>query len=115
MSWGFGTGWLALLSSVEVWCHLAADRTRWSRHGLRARSQRDCTENFSDAVQVLECAGALIRVTDARSIADWVAAMLRAPRDRAAIGARAQAVAAKHGDLPRRIATELLALASAGG
>ncbi len=73
------------------------------------------TENFSDAVQVLECAGALIRVTDARSIADWVAAMLRAPRDRAAIGARAQAVAAKHGDLPRRIAAELLALASAGG
>ncbi len=72
------------------------------------------TDNFSDAVQVLECAGGLIRVTDARSIADWVAAMFRAPRERAAIGARAQAVAAKHEDLPRRIATELLALASAG-
>lgn len=73
------------------------------------------TGNFSDAVQVLDCAGALTRVTDARSIAGWVAAMLRAPDDRTAIGVRAEAAAAKHGDLPRRIATNLLALASTEG
>jgi len=71
------------------------------------------TENFSDAVRVLDCAGVLTRVTDTRSIADWVAAMLRAPDERATIGARGQAVAGCHGDLPRRIATDLLALASA--
>jgi 3-deoxy-D-manno-octulosonic-acid transferase len=72
------------------------------------------TANFSDAVGALDCAGVLTRVTDARSIADWVAAMLRAPNDRVTIGARGQAVAAKHRDLPRRIATDLLALAPAG-
>ena len=71
------------------------------------------TANFSDALRVLDCAGVLTRVTDARSIADWVTALLRAPHDRVTIGARGQAVAARHGDLPRRIATDLLALASA--
>ena len=70
------------------------------------------TENFSEAVRVLDSAGVLTRVADAPSIADWVAAMLRAPEDRAAIGDRAQAVVARHGDLPRQIATDLLALAS---
>jgi len=73
------------------------------------------TENFSDAVRVLDCAGVLTQVTDARSIADWVTAFLRAPGERATIGARGQVVAARHGDLPRRIATDLLALASAEG
>jgi 3-deoxy-D-manno-octulosonic-acid transferase len=71
------------------------------------------TQNFSDAVLVLDCAGVLTRVTDAGSIAGWVTTMLRAPHDRAVIGARAQAVAAKHADLPRQIATGLLALVSA--
>jgi 3-deoxy-D-manno-octulosonic-acid transferase len=71
------------------------------------------TGNFSDAVHVLEHAGALTRVSDAGSIADWVTAMLGTPDKRAAIGARARAAAMKHADLPGRIAADLLALASA--
>jgi 3-deoxy-D-manno-octulosonic-acid transferase len=71
------------------------------------------TENFSDAVRVLDCAGVLTRVADAPSIAGWVAAMLRAPEDRAALGDRAQAVVAQRSDLPRQVAADLLALASA--
>lgn len=70
--------------------------------------------NFPDAVAVLEQAGALARVADAAGLAAWVDAMLRAPDQRAAMGLAGAAACARHGELPARLARDLLALAGAG-
>ncbi|HEX5327912.1 MAG TPA: 3-deoxy-D-manno-octulosonic acid transferase, partial [Acetobacteraceae bacterium] len=68
------------------------------------------TGNFADAVQVLDDAGALARVTNAASIAAWVGAMLAAPEHRSKIGAQAAAAATRCAELPAQIAGDLLAL-----
>jgi 3-deoxy-D-manno-octulosonic-acid transferase len=66
--------------------------------------------NFLDAVEVLEAAGALARVADARALTAWVAAMLADPVRREAAGAAGIAAAARWADLPERTAQALLAL-----
>ena len=60
--------------------------------------------NFSDAVAVLEAAGGLARVADAPALAAWVAAMLRDPARRAAIGAAGQAASRAYAELPEAVA-----------
>ena len=72
------------------------------------------TGNFIDAVQVLDRAGALARVTDGPSIAAWVGTILGDPARRAECGVLAAAAAGRFADLPRQIATELLALMPTG-
>lgn len=70
--------------------------------------------NFPDAVVVLEQAGALARVADAAGLAAWVDAMLRAPDQRAAMGRAGELACARHGELPARLARDLMALAHPG-
>jgi 3-deoxy-D-manno-octulosonic-acid transferase len=67
-------------------------------------------ENFLDAAQVLEAAGALTGVADASALTAWVAAMLADPARREAAGAAGIAAAARWADLPERTAQALLAL-----
>ena len=67
-------------------------------------------ENFLDAAEALEAAGALTRVADAPALAAWVAAMLADPARRAAAGAAGIAAGARWADLPERTAQMLLAL-----
>jgi 3-deoxy-D-manno-octulosonic-acid transferase len=67
-------------------------------------------ENFLDAAEVLEAAGALIRVADVQALTAWVAAMLADPARRLAAGAAGIAAAARWADLPERTAQALLAL-----
>ena len=69
------------------------------------------TGNFAEAVQMLEAAGALTRVTDAGELARWVDAMLRDPRRRRAVGEAACAAAQGAAGLPERTAAALLSLA----
>jgi 3-deoxy-D-manno-octulosonic-acid transferase len=68
------------------------------------------TGNFVDAVQVLDGAGALARVSDAHSIAVWVSALLETPDQRARMGATAAQAAARYAELPTKVASDLLAL-----
>jgi 3-deoxy-D-manno-octulosonic-acid transferase len=68
------------------------------------------TENFTVACAALEQAGALARVTDARELTDWVAAMLADPERRAMQGAAARKVAAAWLDLPAKTAATLLSM-----
>lgn len=67
--------------------------------------------NFSDTVARLMQAGALTRVADAATLADWVETMLRNPDQRAAMGRAGTAACARHADLPARVAQRLLTLA----
>jgi 3-deoxy-D-manno-octulosonic-acid transferase len=69
------------------------------------------TGNFIDRAIVLEQAGALARVTNAKGLAAWVDAMLRDPARRQAMGAAAAEASGRYADLPRRTAEALLALA----
>ena len=68
------------------------------------------TENFSAAVTRLEQAGGLARVADGRGLADWVAAMLRAPEQVHRMGEAARSAAETDAMLPDRLATSLLRL-----
>jgi 3-deoxy-D-manno-octulosonic-acid transferase len=71
------------------------------------------TGNFIDRAIVLEQAGALARVADAKGLAAWVDAMLRDPARREAMGRAAAEASGRYADLPRRTAEALLALALA--
>ena len=68
------------------------------------------TGNFMEPVQVLSEAGALTRVTDAITLAEWVAALLNARDDLAEIGTAAATAVERYVELPGRIATELISL-----
>jgi 3-deoxy-D-manno-octulosonic-acid transferase len=67
-------------------------------------------DNFTDAVRVLDAAGALTRVRDAAELAGWVGAMLDDPVRRAAAGAAGAGAAAAYAHLPETTATALLDL-----
>ena len=68
------------------------------------------TGNFTEAVAVLNAAGALARVADGPALAAWVGALLDDPARRGAMGAAGRAVATGHADLPDRTARALLDL-----
>ena len=68
------------------------------------------TGNFSDHVALLHRAGALTRVTNAASLADFVATMLSEPDRRRQAGDNAAAAVLGYEDLPARTAEALLAL-----
>ena len=68
------------------------------------------TENFSQAVSRLERAGGLARVADSASLAEWVAAMLRAPEEARQMGEAARTACGADAGLPDRLATALLGL-----
>jgi len=72
------------------------------------------TANFAEAVQALEAAGALTRVTDAPGLAGWVDGMLRDPAGMHAAGAAACAAAKGAAGLPERTAAALLSLMRRG-
>ncbi len=69
--------------------------------------------NFTEAVEVLEQAGALARVADAAALAEWVAAMLTDPARRDAMGQAGQAAVRRFEGLPDRVAGLLAGLADA--
>jgi len=66
--------------------------------------------NFADVVAVLRAAGGLDVVADAAALTDWVAARLRDPDGRAAMGGRAAAAARAADALPEMLAARLVAL-----
>ena len=66
--------------------------------------------NFTEALAVLEEAGAVARVANASGLGAWVDDMLRSPEERDAIGEAAIAATARHADLPGRTASALLQL-----
>jgi len=68
------------------------------------------THNFSDPVAVLEQAGALVRVGDARSLAAWVETMLADPQRRVAMGRAGAAAADRFAGLPAQVAGLLMGL-----
>ncbi|HUC17652.1 MAG TPA: 3-deoxy-D-manno-octulosonic acid transferase [Acetobacteraceae bacterium] len=68
------------------------------------------TGNFSAAVTRLEQAGGLARVSDGPALADWVAAMLRAPEAVRHMGEAARSAAETDATLPDRLAASLLGL-----
>ncbi len=67
-------------------------------------------DNFSDAVRVLNAAGALARVRDAADLSEWVGAMLDDPVQRAAAGSAGVGAAAAYAHLPEATAAALLDL-----
>lgn len=69
--------------------------------------------NFTEAVEVLEQAGALSRVADAAALADWVAAMLTDPARRDTMGQAGRAAVRRSEGLPARVADLLTGLADA--
>jgi 3-deoxy-D-manno-octulosonic-acid transferase len=69
--------------------------------------------NFPEAVALLHGAGALVQVDDPAALADWVAAMLDAPDEAAAMGARGAAALRGFEGLPARVAGLLAGLADA--
>jgi 3-deoxy-D-manno-octulosonic-acid transferase len=69
--------------------------------------------NFPEAVAVLEGAGGLARVGDARALGEWVAGMIADPGRAAAMGAAGQAAVRGAEGLPGRVAGLLLELADA--
>jgi 3-deoxy-D-manno-octulosonic-acid transferase len=68
--------------------------------------------NFPEAVAVLEGAGGLARVGDARALGEWVAGMIADPGRAAAMGAAGQAAVRGAEGLPGRVAGLLLELRS---
>ena len=64
-------------------------------------------QNFADIVATLREAGALEEVADAMALAAWVAAMLRDPARRTAMGAAGRATASADAALPAAVATML--------
>ncbi len=71
--------------------------------------------NFADAVAMLRDAGALAQVADAAALAEFVAAMLRDPARRRAMGEAGQAAAAGEDELPGRVAALMAELAGQRG
>ncbi len=69
--------------------------------------------NFTDHVALLRQAGGLVTVTDPAALARFASAMLDDPAQRCAMGAAAEAVTARHADLPARTAEKLLSLMQA--
>ncbi len=67
-------------------------------------------QNFAEAVAVLEQAGALTRVGDADTLAQWVEAMLTDPVRRAAMAEAGIAAASRFAELPRQVAELLTGL-----
>jgi 3-deoxy-D-manno-octulosonic-acid transferase len=65
-------------------------------------------QNFAGAVAGLAAAGAIATMPDEAALTAWVAAMLRDPAARAAMGEAARAVATSHEDLPARMAARLV-------
>ena len=72
------------------------------------------TANFADAVALLREAGALEVVPDAAALAEFVAAMLRDPARRAAMGEAGRKAAAGEDELPARVAAMMAGLAGIG-
>ncbi len=70
--------------------------------------------NFTDHVAMLRAAGGLAVVGDTSELTAWVAALLRDPARRRAVGDAAAAALQPHGDLPRRTAAALLELSQSG-
>jgi 3-deoxy-D-manno-octulosonic-acid transferase len=68
------------------------------------------TDNFVEACAALTQEGALARVSDAASLANWVDGLLADPARRTVIGTAARDVAAAAVDLPAHSAANLLAL-----
>jgi 3-deoxy-D-manno-octulosonic-acid transferase len=66
------------------------------------------TGNFIEPVRLLESAGALVRITDAQTLAQAAAAWLAAAKEAAKAGAAAASVFAATGDLPVRLAALIL-------
>jgi 3-deoxy-D-manno-octulosonic-acid transferase len=71
------------------------------------------TDNHADAVAALSAAGALVAIDGAEQLAAWVAAMLDDPAACARIGEAGQSVAGGHDDLPRAVASRLVAAVGA--
>ena len=69
------------------------------------------TENFADAVAVLQDEGALRVVQNQAELAEFVASMLRDPARAAEMGAAGERSARRSADLPDLVAARLLALA----
>jgi 3-deoxy-D-manno-octulosonic-acid transferase len=72
------------------------------------------TANFADAVTMLRGAGALEQVADAAALAEFVAAMLRDPARRAAMGEAGREASAGEDGLPARVAAMMAGLAGLG-
>jgi 3-deoxy-D-manno-octulosonic-acid transferase len=72
------------------------------------------TDNFRDAVAVLEAAGAVERVKDARDLARWVEELLGDAGRRRTMGEAGVAAAARYADLPRRVAGMLVEMVGGG-
>jgi 3-deoxy-D-manno-octulosonic-acid transferase len=66
--------------------------------------------NFAVAVEALERAGAICRITDAADLAGWADTVLTDPLRRHAMGEAARAAADRWADLPERCADALLGL-----
>ena len=64
-------------------------------------------QNFADITAELEAAGALARVADAAALSAWLAAMLRDPAARAAMGAAGIAAGSGAAGLPEQVAAML--------
>ncbi len=69
------------------------------------------SENFADAVAVLETAGALRQVADGSELENFVAAMLDNPHEAAVMGEAGQVAARRAEGLPQMVAERLLELA----
>jgi len=67
-------------------------------------------QNFTDPVEVLEAAGALVRVADTNSLAAWVEAMLSDPARRAAMAEAGIAASSRYAELPGQVAAVLAGL-----
>lgn len=70
------------------------------------------TGNFAEHTALLEAGDAMRRVADSAALAQFVAAMLHDEPAAQAMGERASGLAARHADLPDRVAEAILALAA---
>ncbi len=68
-----------------------------------------CTDNFSEAVEALQEAGALAVVPDSAALTDWVDRLLKNPAARRAMGEAGIAASDRYADLPHQVAAALLA------
>ena len=68
------------------------------------------TANFAEIVDALGRDGALVRVSEAATLAAWVKRLIERPAEREAAGAAGIRSAVRYADLPNRTATALLEL-----